>query len=290
MESSQAAVNAARSIGDEPVPSSQVRVRNDGVLAAGDAVERACALGEPLAEALSRLASLLAEEERHPALTTAWRGLRAMMHETLAGVGEGRLGIHDAAVNPIPVDVGVRARLLGGQLRQDFRREHPELLRWLSDCVALSRLPAHEQPAGERRLDDQMLDLRRSGAVSARVYNLDAGWFGNLFRRRLALVRCLRVLLALEQHRQAQGRWPAGLEELRPLLGGVLLDPYDGRPLRYRRLPDGVAVYSVGADGTDDGGNIDRVRRTGLGVDVGYRLWDVAKRRQPPAPPAAKEP
>lgn len=54
----------------------------------------------------------------------------------------------------------------------------------------------------------------------------------------------------------------------------VPLDAYDGKPIRYRRLADGVVVYSVGADGKDDGGK--------AGADLGYRLWDVDRRRQPP--------
>jgi len=31
-------------------------------------------------------------------------------------------------------------------------------------------------------------------------------------------------------------------------------DPFDGRPLRYRRLEPGFVVYSVGPARTDDGG------------------------------------
>ena len=45
------------------------------------------------------------------------------------------------------------------------------------------------------------------------------------------------------------------LEELVPqFLPSVPLDPYDGQPLRYKRLPAGFVVYSIGADGRDDGG------------------------------------
>ena len=34
----------------------------------------------------------------------------------------------------------------------------------------------------------------------------------------------------------------------------VPLDLFDGQPLRYRKLPKGYAVYSIGRDLTDDGG------------------------------------
>ena len=68
------------------------------------------------------------------------------------------------------------------------------------------------------------------------------------------------------------------------------LDPYDGKPLRYRRVADGVIVYSVGPDGSDNGGNIDRTNPVKPGTDLGYQLWDVKHRRQPPKPPVAPPP
>jgi hypothetical protein len=68
-------------------------------------------------------------------------------------------------------------------------------------------------------------------------------------------------------------------------VSGVPADPWDGRPLRYRRLPDGAVVYSVGADGVDNGGHFDRKEPLAEGNDLGFRLWDVKSRRQPPPEP-----
>ena len=48
----------------------------------------------------------------------------------------------------------------------------------------------------------------------------------------------------------------------------------DGKALRYKRLAVGVLVYSVGLDPRNP---------TGPGTDLGFRLWDVEHRRQPPA-------
>jgi hypothetical protein len=62
-------------------------------------------------------------------------------------------------------------------------------------------------------------------------------------------------------------------------LKAVPTDPYDGRPLRYRRVPDGFIVYSVNADGVDDSGIIDRPA-WGPGTDIGIRLWDIESRRK----------
>jgi hypothetical protein len=68
------------------------------------------------------------------------------------------------------------------------------------------------------------------------------------------------------------------------LLRVVPTDPYDGRPLRLKRLPDGLVIYSVGADRTDNGGNLS-LNPFSPDVDLGFRLWDVPARRQPPLPP-----
>ena len=106
-------------------------------------------------------------------------------------------------------------------------------------------------------------------------------------RRKHATVRCMVVLLAVERYRLAHGRWPDALAELTPAyLEEPLLDPYTGKPISYKRLDDGVLVYSVGPDETDDGGLLDRQNRIRVGTDLGYRLWDVSHRRQPPRPAA----
>jgi hypothetical protein len=63
------------------------------------------------------------------------------------------------------------------------------------------------------------------------------------------------VAIALELHRRRHGDWPAALEALVPeLLPAVPPDRFNGQPLRYRLLDGRPLVYSVGADGDDDGG------------------------------------
>ncbi len=43
-----------------------------------------------------------------------------------------------------------------------------------------------------------------------------------------------------------------------------------------------VALYALGPDRRDDGGTLDRANPNAEGSDLGVRLWDVARRRQPP--------
>ena len=51
------------------------------------------------------------------------------------------------------------------------------------------------------------------------------------------------------------GDLPAYLDVLVPqFLANVPLDPFDGQPLRFKRLDQGYVVYSIGRDGRDGGG------------------------------------
>jgi hypothetical protein len=71
----------------------------------------------------------------------------------------------------------------------------------------------------------------------------------------MARLRLACAALAVEQFRLANGHVPDSLNELCPrFLPSVPADPYDGAPLRYRRLAKGYVVYSVDVDGHDDGG------------------------------------
>jgi hypothetical protein len=105
----------------------------------------------------------------------------------------------------------------------------------------------------------------------------------NDFLGNQALLRCSRAALAAERYRQAHQRWPASLSELvqAGFLSAVPVDPLDGAPPRLLEGAGGLLIYSVGYDGKDDGGKLD---------DLGFRLWDVTNRRQPPPEPGSRSP
>lgn len=72
------------------------------------------------------------------------------------------------------------------------------------------------------------------------------------------------TLAAIELFRLRHGRLPDNLHELMPGCLAVLpIDPYSGRPLKYRVMPEDTDVppfllYSVGMNGKDDGGEFER--------------------------------
>jgi hypothetical protein len=99
-------------------------------------------------------------------------------------------------------------------------------------------------------------------------------------QRNQARLLTAAVALAVERYRLAKGEWPPTLGGLVPAyLDAVPADPYDGRPLRYCRTPDGVAVYGVGPDRIDNKGKLARYTSTTDGYDIGFQLWDPSKRR-----------
>ncbi len=63
--------------------------------------------------------------------------------------------------------------------------------------------------------------------------------------------------VAIERHRKTSGTLPSDLDTLVPqYLPAISTDHMDGKPLRYRKESENSSrLYSVGTDGTDDGGD-----------------------------------
>lgn len=77
-----------------------------------------------------------------------------------------------------------------------------------------------------------------------------------------ASLRLAATALAVERFRLQHQHLPETLAELTPqFIDSVPSDPFDGAPLRYRKLARGYVLYSVGADGHDDGGREAPARR-----------------------------
>jgi hypothetical protein len=282
LHSCRAGLNVARAVGDEPILVSQL-VRIACASVACQSAERALGQGEPDPADLEALQQALEAEEDFNGLLAALRGERASFHQLLLLIGDGELDVAKAFQSMgdggWPVD-----RFLPAKTRYDARAEHPDFLALLNECIETAKKPFHEQVADDRAFEAKVRDRVRTHRIT-RLLLPAVGKVSEAFRREYANLRCLTVLLAAERFRRAKGRWPEKLEELRPnFLAEIPLDPYDGKPLRYKRVADGVVVYSVGRDSTDDGGVLEPASPLRPGTDLGYRLWDVPHRRQPPRP------
>lgn len=277
----RAIFNAGRSLGDEPFIISQL-IRVACVAIACQTAERVLAQGEPSPAELAALQKLLEEEDAFPGLWLSLRGERGMSHDMIIALEDGTVPL--SALAGGPGTPSATERLLGGLLRPSFKAEHPGMLDMMTRRVEAAKLPPHEQAAEQAAFNAEVAALPRT-AVLTRLLLPAVDKIAQSFRRKHGQLRSLSACVAAERFRRANSRWPETLDQLVPsYLAAVPLDPYDGQPLRYKRLADGVIAYAVGPDLIDDGGKFDRANPTAPGTDLGYRLWDMAQRRQEPRP------
>jgi hypothetical protein len=287
------ALHVARSIGEEPFYVSHL-VRIACCVHVCLAIERTLGQGEPSAEDLTVFQKLIETEDAFPALLSATRGERAALHKVFEGIERGEL----SAIELESLSSGSRHSQSGrlkdtliSLWRMDTREDHALFLSLMTQYVKAAQLPMHEQAAVEKKIEQEVRTqvaintLPGTTAMITRLLLPAMSKMGEAFRREHAYLRCMIVALAAERYRREKKTWPENIDQLCPrFLAAALLDPFDAKPLRYRRVQDGVIIYSVGQDVTDNGGNLDRDRPTSPGVDFGFRLWDVNMRRQPPKP------
>jgi len=96
--------------------------------------------------------------------------------------------------------------------------------------------------------------------------------------RAQARQRCLNAALAVQRHRLMHGQLPGSPSEIDPQLLGpatqmadALIDPFDGQPLRYQVQESQVIIYSVGSNGVDDGGDLQKGKNGDL-IDIGFTV------------------
>jgi len=86
--------------------------------------------------------------------------------------------------------------------------------------------------------------------------------------------RCALLAVEIVRFRQAhEGRLPETLDSIIAKNPSLLAtDPFDGKSLRYRVLPDGFVVYSVGPDRIDQRGDTVRHRNNPTAYDVAFTV------------------
>jgi len=106
------------------------------------------------------------------------------------------------------------------------------------------------KPGGLIRLDDPV------GYIIAKLQLPSFTLIIAKYRRRAAELRATAVVLASRQYEQAEHHSAQTLQDLVPkYLSEVPVDPFDGKPLRYRVRTDGRwIVYSVGPNQLDENG------------------------------------
>lgn len=123
-------------------------------------------------------------------------------------------------------------------------RPLPEVRKAFEEGGALST------PTGCGVLADLLVPALESGILSA--------------QRDTAMIRSLRVFNALQAYAEKNGHEASDLAGL-GLPAEAMVDPFSGEPLKAKLLDKGWTVYSVGKNGTDDGGDFHDSRDVGVG-------------------------
>ncbi len=153
----------------------------------------------------------------------------------------------------------VGAMLAGWVLKQHFMGVLD-----LFDALLPTADAAWYEPNSPRQPGGPLAGSKRLGVLAdLLVPAIMAGYEAH--NRDAALVRSLRVFNALLTFAEKNGREAGGLDEL-DLPKEATTDPFTGEPLKLKLTPQGWLVYSVGKDGTDDGGGtFNEQKDAGLG-------------------------
>jgi hypothetical protein len=288
LASGRAILNTGRSMGDEPGTIAQlVRIACRALAVAS--IERTLAQGQPSEAALDALQQLLHDEAAHPLLWIAARGERAGLDHLMQAVLAG-----EVKLSHFTRDSGLSfLEALALYTPGEIKTQRAALLRHLTQLVEAARLPVEQQV---RRLEQLQATVKEQPPL-VRLFTPALEKVAAACQRSQALMHCAIVAVAAERYRRAYQSWPDALAALQTagFLAKLPADPFNGASLRLGRLGDGIVIYSLGPDGKDDGGKLDRRARPPAGADVGLRLWDVPARRQPPldkgpGPPAPERP
>jgi hypothetical protein len=285
VRAAHAALNVARSVGDEPNPSAQyLRATCRG--RAARIVHQTLAWSEPT-EGLAELQAALLAEEEEPVLLYLMRGHRANLHRLFSGLEAERFAYRDMFA-----EIGVREPTVARPAmfrayRPLLPGDHAEALRRLNAGVAVARLPVHEQFAASRALrdHDHSEDVRYP-ITNFFVRTLESS-VTSVLTSRAELVTAA-VAIACERFRQKNGRWPRALDEIpKSVLSAVPTSPFDGQPLRYRVYDNRVAIFCRLAHETLRWNEPPEFEDLDAppGIAFGVRLWNPDSRAQPPKPP-----
>jgi len=142
----------------------------------------------------------------------------------------------------------------------------------MSQRIESARLPLPQRLEIEKDIEQKTVELPESRVLCRH--------FAKSFERAFVLcaltrasLRAARVALAVERYRLANRKLPDTLPELVPsYLDAIPEDPFDEQPLRYRKTETGYIVYSIGADGQDNGGaeRNEAGRTHGPGTDITF--------------------
>ncbi|PWU20139.1 MAG: hypothetical protein C5B50_04790 [Verrucomicrobia bacterium] len=249
----------AASLEDEPSLISFL-VRNAILRMAVNASERSLNLATPSADVCSKLQNAFSFAARTNLLPLAFTGERAMMIPVF------RLSWSEIHSRPSNDESGfqvMKPLQYSGKpwfplwLSGLFERDLDHFLKEMDQTIALASLPLPERLGLTNHLIVACNAAPRiMGHIGFTSMLLQS--FASVIVRDAsthARIELTVVALGVERFRHERGHLPDHLAELTPhFLDAVPRDPFDGAPLRYKRMVKGYIIYSIGSDGHDDGG------------------------------------
>jgi hypothetical protein len=275
-------IQGSWAIGSEPyVIAALVRMSCTNLML--DALERTLAWCEPKDEKLADLHGFLIQEMNTPVLTAGLKGERGMYDTVFQLIADDPTTIRQTVslAGSFPPSSGGKPDLFDMvKFPLHLPADHAFAMETITRYIEISRLPAEQWKAELARVpqpaaNDQSRMISRL-LLPLVLKSFEAGMQSQ------AHLRLAVLAVGCERYRRKHGQWPASLRDLVPLVPPVALtDPYDGQPIRYKRRPDGVLLYSVGVDGKDNDGYRETPTRYRDGEDITFQLWDVAQRGLP---------
>ena len=214
--------------------------------------------GNSSADVRKLIADLMDDRDLHTGLAAAMRRERLMTAQAVVSVATGQTAI-DRVSGTKPPTFGQRVSLYVWKpiLYEDgrFAVDHLSgVVRAADKCVDFPSFRATAPPRPEREIDQHLWRHMLSAIMLPSQTRLARVHYCGIADRRLAAV-ALAIGSYAARH---AGKRPASLEErLDEDLTAVPADPFAtaAAKLRYKPSEDHPIVYSVGEDGTDDGGS-----------------------------------
>ena len=243
-------------------------------------MERILNLGEPK-EGLADLQADLLQQSKFPYLLHMSRISRAETDRNFDLYTAGELS--DFANTPT-----VNNYLGELQINQTLALNHAIALEMMNQQVAICKRPLQQQYQALKAIPSPRDGDRRY--VLAVLFTMGRERLPDSCFRIQGQLAAAAVGVACERYRQKFGQWPVTLDMIpKDILAEIPIDPFTGKPIVYKRLSDSIAVYTVGPDLTDDGGDFFDPVTGGKGTDFGIEIYDPALRRQPaPLKPVEK--
>ncbi|HET6883035.1 MAG TPA: hypothetical protein VFI31_22900 [Pirellulales bacterium] len=140
-----------------------------------------------------------------------------------------------------------------------FKQDECDYLKRMAKEIEIGASPRYQS---EKAVAQMNADTQGAGPLTMHMLPaLEAAREAQ--QRSRTRLQCLSVLNALTQH-DNEGTAAAALDDLN-LPDDIKLDPYNGQPLKVKRLESGWLVYSVGPNLKDDGGKIEKSEDVGVG-------------------------